>query len=112
MMTVAGSGALYYFGDDGDATAAALNLPSGVALDGAGNLYIADSYNSRVRKVDANGIITTVAGNGDFGYSGDDIMATNAALDRPMGVALDGAGNLYIADSYNSRIAKWMPMES
>ncbi len=69
-----------YSGDGGAATNASLNYPYGVALDASGNLYIADTYNNRIRKVDTNGIITTVAGNGSGGYSGDGGAATNASL--------------------------------
>ena len=87
-------------GDGGPAVGARLNNPYGVAVDPAGNLYIADSFNHRIRKVDTDGNITTVAG-GSNGYSGDGGPATDAELDTPYGVALDGAGNLYISDTYN-----------
>jgi sugar lactone lactonase YvrE len=103
--TVAGIGLCCYSGDGGAATAATLT-PSGVALDFAGNLYIADYYNNRIRKVAAaSGIITTVAGNGSNEFSGDGGTATAAGLLLPSGVALDFAGNLYIADG-NDRIRK------
>ena len=102
--TVAGNGGAGYAGDGGAATSAELYYPNGVAVDGAGNLYIADTYNFRIRKVNPNGIITTVAGNGGFGYAGDGGAATNASLNWPNGVALDAFGNLYIADSGDSRI--------
>ena len=95
-----------FFGDGGLATSARLNQPNGVALDSAGNLYIADSQNSRVRKVDLAGIITTVAGNGTAGYLGDGGPATNARLNVPGGVRVDSSGNLYIADTGNSVIRK------
>ena len=104
--TVAGDGTRGYSGDGGAATAAQLNRPSGVAPDGAGNLYIADVNNHRIRKVDASGVISTVAGDGTFGFGGDGGPATAAQLNRPAGVALDGAGNLYIADVNNHRIRK------
>ena len=104
--TVAGDGTFGFGGDGGPATAAQLNRPAGVALDGAGNLYIADVNNNRIRKVDASGVISTVAGDGMRGYGGDGGPATAAQLNRPFGVAPDGAGNLYIADSWNSRIRK------
>ena len=109
--TIAGSGE-YGFdrggfsGDGGPATEAQLAVPWGVALDGAGNLYIADSRNHRIRKVDSSGTITTVAGTGEFGFGGDGGPAVQARLDFPTGVATDGAGNLYIADTYNHRIRK------
>jgi sugar lactone lactonase YvrE len=106
LTTVAGNGATGYFGDSGPATNASLNYPFGVALDAVGNLYIADLGNGRIRKVGANGIITTVAGNGDQGYSGDGGPATNASLFSPGGVAFDGVGNLYIADVDNQRVRK------
>jgi uncharacterized protein (TIGR03437 family) len=100
--TVAGIGSAGFSGDLGRATGAALNSPRGVAVDAAGNLYIADSLNSRVRKVAANGAITTVAGSGRIGYAGDGGLATSASLFFPSGVALDAAGNVYIADTQNS----------
>jgi uncharacterized protein (TIGR03437 family) len=102
--SVAGSGTAGYSGDGGSATAAQLNAPFGVAVDAAGNLYIAEFSNSRVRKVDTKGAITTVAGNGVAGYSGDGGPAASAQLNGPQGVAVDGAGNLYIADTANNRI--------
>ncbi len=104
--TVAGDGRQSFRGDGGPATAAWLHFPSGVAVDGAGNLYIADSGNHRIRKVDAAGVITTVAGGGSFGFGGDGGPATAAQLSSPRGVAVDGAGNLYIADTFNHRIRK------
>jgi sugar lactone lactonase YvrE len=104
--TVAGKGAAGYSGDGGPATNASLNLPYGAALDAFGNLYIADRSNNRIRKVAANGIITTVAGNGSGTYAGDGGPATNASLDYPIGAAFDAAGNLYVADSGNNCIRK------
>jgi len=108
--TVAGNGTAGYSGDGGPATAAMLNAPGEVAVDSAGNLYIADRDNHRVRKVDAsNGAITTVAGNGIAGWFFEGGPATNSSLDHPSGVDIDGAGNLYIADlldTGNSRIQK------
>jgi uncharacterized protein (TIGR03437 family) len=103
--TVAGNGTLGYSGDDGPATSAQLSWPAGVAVDSAGNLYVADQNNFRIRKV-SNGVITTVAGNGMPGYSGDNGPATSAKLYGPVGVAVDSAGNLYIADQPNNRIRK------
>jgi len=105
--TVAGDGAAGYSGDGGEATMASLNLPYGVVVDTAGNLFIADALNHCVRKVDAiTRRITTIAGMGVLGYSGDGGPATAAQLNFPTDVALDGAGNLYIADSSNHRIRK------
>jgi NHL repeat len=102
--TVAGNGFGGYAGDNGTATNASLSYPYGVAVDAAGDIFIADYGNQRVRKVDANGIITTVAGNGDANYSGDDGAATNASLNYPTSVAVDPSGNLFIADYGNDRI--------
>jgi sugar lactone lactonase YvrE len=105
---VAGSATMMGYNGDGiPATSAALNLPVGVALDSSGNLYIADSLNHRIRKVDAGtGLISTVAGTGIAGYNADGIPATSAQLNEPRGVALDSSGNLYIADLLNHRIRK------
>jgi len=104
--TVAGNAAQRYSGDGGPATSASLFLPHGVAVDSSGNLYIADQYNNRIRKVSAGGIITTVAGNGAKAFSGDGGPAANASLAAPVGVAVDGSGNLYIADWGNNRLRK------
>jgi len=103
--TVAGNGTCGFSGDNGPATSAELRNPQGVALDSAGNLYIADTYNNAIREV-SNGVITTVAGNGTYGFSGDNGPASSAQLYSPWGVALDAAGNLYIADGVNSRVRK------
>src|SRR5206468_140529 len=94
-------------GDGGPATAADLGNPAGVAVDGSGHLYIADSHNNLIRAVDLSmGVITTVAGLGDIsgGYSGDGGPATATALNNPTGVAVDGSGDLFIADTLNNRI--------
>ncbi|MGE7271105.1 fibronectin type III domain-containing protein [Brevibacillus panacihumi] len=104
--TVAGMGTSGYSGDGGPATSAQLNYPNGVTVDSNGNLYIADSSNHRIRKVDTSGTISTVAGNGNLGYSGDGGPATWYTLNGPTGVAVDGSGNLYIADNSNNRIRK------
>ncbi|MGD0497335.1 MAG: putative Ig domain-containing protein, partial [Bryobacteraceae bacterium] len=104
--TVAGNGSPGYSGDGGPAASAQLYFPYGLAADASGNLYIADSGNYRIRKVSASGVITTVAGNGTSGYSGDGGPATSAQLNFPYGLAADASGNLYIADSNNQRIRK------
>ena len=102
--TIAGTGSPYYNGDNIEATSANLNNPSGIALDGSGDVYIADSASNRVRKVTmSTGVITTIAGTGSPYYNGDNIVATNAHLNYPQGVAVDGSGNVYIADG-NFRI--------
>jgi trimeric autotransporter adhesin len=94
-------------GDNGPATSAELSYPEGVALDASGNLYISDTLNMRLRKVDAStGVITTVAGNGVQGSSGDNGAATSAELNHLMGVSADASGNLYIADTGNMRVRK------
>jgi trimeric autotransporter adhesin len=98
-----------FSGDGGPAINAGLALPTAIAVDSAGALYIADTDNSRVRKIDANGIINTVAGNGMPGFSGDGGAAAAAQLNDPQGVAVDGAGNLYIADSLNHRVRMVTP---
>ena len=107
VLPVAGDGQWVLVHDGNQATQAELNLPAGVTLDGAGNLYIADSLHDRIRKVSAaTGIISTVAGNGNPAYTGDGGAALSATLNTPNGVALDGAGNLYIADTGNNAIRK------
>ena len=104
--TVAGTYENGYSGDGGAATDAQLSYPINIAVDSSGNLYIADQYNHRIRKVDKSGIINTVAGDGTYGYSGDGAAATSAKMRYPAGVAVDSSGNLYIADMYNHRIRK------
>ncbi|HEV3201474.1 MAG TPA: hypothetical protein VGZ73_26425 [Bryobacteraceae bacterium] len=103
--TVVGNGTLGFAGDGGPAISASLNLPQGVAVDAAGNLYIADSGNNRVRKV-SGGTITTAVGNGDDAFSGDGGPAAGASIRHPYGVAVDSAGSLYIADFGSNRIRK------
>jgi len=102
--TIAGNGNAGYSGDGGPAIAATLNRPSGIAMDTAGNLYIAEYGNHCIRKVDTSGIITTVAGNGVAGQSGDGGPATEANLYYPMDVAVDATGNLYVAADFNYRV--------
>jgi len=104
--TVAGNGTEPYSGDGGPATNAGLSYPSGVAVDASSNLYIADYGNARIRKVSINGFITTVAGNGAFGYSGDGGAAASASLYGPYHVAVDAYGNLFIADGSEARVRK------
>ena len=107
--TLAGNGTTGYDGDNFAATGAELNMPSGVAIDGSGNLFIADYSNNAIRKVDASGIITTVAGNGVYGYSGDGGSATTAALRNPNSIALDGSGSIFFVDYQNFRVRKINP---
>ncbi len=102
--TVAGTGTPGFSGDGGPAANAQLNDPQGVAADSAGNLFIADGGNDRVRKVSPDGTITTVAGTGKYGFSGDGGPAIDAQLDYPEGVAVDHAGNLFIAESNRIRV--------
>ncbi len=104
--TVAGKDTAGFSGDGGDATAAKLNHPTCVVVDAAGNMYIADKENNRIRKVTASGTISTIAGTGMQGFSGEGDTATQAMLNRPNCVAVDTAGNVYIADRYNNRVRK------
>ena len=105
--TIAGNGSSGFGGDGETATAATLgNNPWSASVDAAGNIYIADTGNNRIRKVDAYGVINTVAGNGDADFSGDGGPATAASLNGPFGTAVDAAGNIYIADTNNNRIRK------
>lgn len=107
--TVVGTGTVGFGGDGGPATAAQLNSPYGLAMDAAGNLYIADTGNNRIRKVTASGTISTVAGTGIGDFAGDGGVATAAKLNFPIGAAFDSTGNLYIADQGNNRIRKVTP---
>src|SRR5829696_5789823 len=103
---VAGTGSAGFSGDGGPATAASLMSPEDVALDAAGNLFVADTGNSRVRRIGTNGVITTVAGNGVAGFSRDGGSATSARLSQPVGVTVDPSGNLFVADTANNRVRK------
>jgi sugar lactone lactonase YvrE len=104
--TLVGNGAQGYSGDNGAATQASLFAPWGLAIDASGALYVADSGNNAVRKIDASGVITTVAGNGTASFSGDGGPASFATLYNPNGLIFDSSGNLYIADTYNNRVRK------
>ena len=106
--TIAGNGVPGFNGDNIPAISAQINVLgfSGITSDAQGNLYIADTQNHRVRKIDSNGVITTIAGTGSFGFSGDGGSAAVAQLNAPTDVAVDSQGNIYIADSGNNRIRK------
>ncbi len=104
--TVAGTGTAGFSGDGGQATAANLSLPTDVVVDNAGNIYICATSNNRIRKVTTDGVINTIAGNGNTTFNGDGILATAAALSGPQSIALDSTGNVYIVDRGNSRIRK------
>ena len=104
--TVAGNGTNGFSGDNGQATLAKLNNPVAVTVDADGNLYIADSQNQRIRRVNASaGVITTIAGNGTASYSGDSGQAVSAGV-SPNDIAFDAQGNIYIADGGNARVRK------
>lgn len=107
--TFAGTGTGGYSGDGGAATAAQLNSPTCVTIDRSGNVYIADFFNNRIRKVSTFGIITTFAGTGTSGFSGDGGAATAAQLSRPQGLCVDTADNIYLSDSYTSVVRKVSP---
>jgi serine/threonine protein kinase, bacterial len=104
MTTYVGTGSSGFSGDGGKATEARLNVPAGLAFDKSGNLYIADRNNNRIRKVDARGTITTIAGTGTAGFSGDGGLATRAQINLPSGIAIDGKGNIFFSDRSNNRI--------
>jgi sugar lactone lactonase YvrE len=109
VLTVAGTGKAGFSGDNGPATQAQLHTPGGLAFDAAGNLYITDGFNHRVRRVSPDGTITTVAGTGKPGFSGDGGKATDAQLNSPYFLAVDGAGALFISDRNNHRVRKVTP---
>ena len=102
--TIAGVGAAGYSGDGGSALLARLKNPSGIAVDSAGDVLFADMGNSRIRKISASGVITTVAGTGAAHFSGDGGPAAGAAINHAEGVAVDSKGNIYISDTGNNRI--------
>ena len=104
--TIAGTGTAGFSGDGGAATSAELNKPAGIFIDPAGNIYIGDLMNNRVRKVTPGGIISTVAGNGTAGFAGDGGLATSAELNEPWGVWVEPSGNILITDQLNYRVRK------
>ena len=111
----AGTGTQGFEGDDGPAYAARLSRPTGLAIDLAGSLYIADTGNHRIRRVDPDGVIQTIAGSGPTGdgngsYSGDGELATLARLDSPVGVFADPEGNVYVSDRGNRRVRRLEPL--
>jgi sugar lactone lactonase YvrE len=105
--TAVGTGDKGFAGDGGPASAALLNGPFDVAFDAAGNLFFSDTFNHRIRRVDArSGAISTVAGNGEPGYAGDGGPARDASLNEPYGIAIDRAGNIFVADRLNRRVRR------
>ena len=109
LFTIAGNGNASYFGDGGPAIKASVNQPEGVAVDAAGNVYIADTLDHAVRKVTPDGVINTLAGTGTPGYSGDGGPANRARLNGPRAVAVDAAGNVYVADTGNNQVRRIDP---
>jgi uncharacterized protein (TIGR03437 family) len=107
--TIAGTGAQGFGGDGGPATSAELNNPTSIALDTAGNLYICDQFNMRIRKVDTSGKITTIAGTGAQGFSGDGGPAIAASLNYPGGMTVDSSGNIFFSDDSNYRVREISP---
>ena len=108
--TIAGTGIAGYSGDGGPAIQAQLNNPYGVAVDASDNLYIADYSNARIRKIDSNGVISTIAGTSGFGYQGDGGLAANAVLGTPTGLAFDSHGDLFVSDQYFSAVRVLTPV--
>ena len=109
LTTVAGTGIGGFSGDGGPATSAQLQDPEGIAIDAMGRIYIADSFNNRVRRIELDGTIDTIAGTGAQGFGGDGGPATAAKLAHPNGVAFDATGRIYIADTYNNRVRRIEP---
>jgi predicted extracellular nuclease/sugar lactone lactonase YvrE len=106
IITIAGNGVRSFSGDGGKAVDASIDYPSGLVFDRTGNLYFTDGGNARIRRINTDGIITTVAGNGTHGLSGDGGPAINAQLNIPSDIAIDSSGNLFIADQGNNRVRK------
>ena len=106
---IAGTGSAGFGGDGGPAASAQLNSPAGLAIDATGNIYIADTGNGRIRTIGADGVIRTIAGNGTADFDGDGGLALSAALNSPTGLAVDGGGNIWIADTMNNRVRKLTP---
>src|SRR5439155_883661 len=105
--TIAGTGTQGFSGDNGPATSATLDSPPGPALDAPNNLYLADTHNHRIRRIEAaTGIITTIAGSGTAGFSGDTTTSTTATLALPHGITIDPTGNIYFADTQNHRVRR------
>ena len=109
--TVAGSGIYGFGGDSGPAVSGALRFPRGIAMDTAGTLYIADTGNQRIRRVNEKGIIETVAGTGDRGFAGEGEDGAKAQFDSPTDVAVDSLGNIYVADANNNRVRRMSPKQ-
>ena len=107
--TIAGNGSQGYSGDGGPATAATISYPTGITVDGGGNVYFAETFSNRVRRITPNGVISTVAGTGGQGFNGDNRPATQATLTNPEGLLVDSAGNLLITDYFNNRIRRVSP---
>jgi len=104
--TAGGTGTAGSSGDNGLAISALINSPKGIVTDASGNIYFADASNNKIRKISTTGVVTTIAGTGTAGFSGDGGAATSAKLDNPNGIAFDASGNLYIADPGNARVRK------
>jgi len=103
---VAGTGAQGYSGDGGPATQAKLNNPFDLAFDPHGYLCVSDTFNHCIRRIDARGVISTIAGTGERGFAGDGGLATAAQMNEPYGIVIDRAGTLYVADRLNHRVRR------